>query len=255
MAALDLAALASRLAGSGAPLVRIVVFDSVASTQDEAVGMARAGAPAGTLVLAAAQTSGRGRAGRSWHSPRGGLYASLILRPSALPDRWPALAVLAGTAVAEALAAVGVPGITVKWPNDILLGGRKVAGLLAEARAADGFAVLGIGLNVELHGDLPADIRDTATDLAAHLPEGVDPVRACADVLAGVAAACVGAGPGLPVDPLRASRWLDGSREVGVAGVRGRPAGISALGELLLDAPDGTRVRVSVGEVSDAGGH
>jgi BirA family biotin operon repressor/biotin-[acetyl-CoA-carboxylase] ligase len=162
------------------------------------------------------------------------------------------LAVLAGTALAESLSSSGAGDVTLKWPNDVLLARRKVAGLLAEAYAADGFVLLGLGLNVELDDDLPPDIRDLATDLATHLPAG-DATRVCADALAAIAFACMGGLSEPIVDPDRASRWLDRSREVVVAGVRGRPAGITALGELVLDAPDGTAVRVSVGEVSDAG--
>ena len=253
MEALDLGRLGGCLASASVlgRISRIVVFGTVGSTQDEAAALARCGAPAGTLVVAAAQTAGRGRVGRSWHSPSGGLYASLVLRPTGMPSQWPVLAVLAGTALAESLSSSGARDVTVKWPNDVLLGRRKVAGLLAEAHAADGFAVLGLGLNVELTDDLPADIRDLATDLATHLPSA-DATMVCADVLAAIAVACMG---GSMVDPVRASRWLDRSREVVVAGVRGRPAGITALGELVLDTPDGTAVRVSVGEVSDAGSH
>jgi len=255
MGVLDLQALAATLAARGAPIPRIVVFSIVGSTQDEAASLARSGAPAGTLVIASVQTAGRGRVGRTWHSPRGGLYASLVLRPVATPDRWPALAVLAGTAVAEALSEAGVAALRVKWPNDVLVDGRKVAGLLAEAHLGEGFAVLGLGLNVAFAADLPAEIAGIATDLAWALPTSASRTEACASVLAAVAQACVGASPDLAVDPARASRWLDGTRDVAVAGVRGRPAGVTVLGELVIDAADGTTVRVSMGEVTDAGGH
>ena len=254
MEALDLGRLCTCLAEAGGRIQRIVVFGTVGSTQDEAASLALAGAPAGTLVVAAAQTAGRGRVGRSWHSPSGGMYASLVLRPAEPPSRWPVLAVMAGTALAEALSGSGVLAVTVKWPNDVLVGGRKVAGLLAESHAEDGFAVLGLGLNVLLDRDLPPGIRDIATDLGSHVPASADATEVCAGALAAIAAACIDGSTGLVLDPLRASRWLDRSREVAVAGVRGWPAGITAEGELVLDVPGGTSVRISMGEVSDARG-
>jgi BirA family biotin operon repressor/biotin-[acetyl-CoA-carboxylase] ligase len=217
------------------------------------MALALTGAPEGTLVLASGQTSGRGRVGRSWHSPAGGLYASIVLRPLAQPGAWPALSVLAGTAVAQALHAAGVTEVRVKWPNDIVVAGRKIAGLLAEARVDEGFVVLGLGLNVAFSDELPGAISDVATCLAAHLPVDANPMETCEHVLVSVVNACANTSIDLSVDPVSASRWLDCSRDVLVDGLRGRPVGITELGELELDVPGGTRVRVSVGEVNDAG--
>ena len=115
------------------------------STNDRARALAAAGAPHGTLVTAAAQTAGRGRQGRTWSAPPGrALLLSLVLRS---PDRMLPLA--AAVAVADAAG----PDAAIKWPNDVLLDGRKVAGILAEARPQDGWAVLGIGLNVAVRLD------------------------------------------------------------------------------------------------------
>jgi BirA family transcriptional regulator, biotin operon repressor / biotin---[acetyl-CoA-carboxylase] ligase len=248
--ALDLATVAARALALGAPIPRVLAFVEVGSTQDEAAAQARSGAPAGTLVLASRQASGRGRLGRSWHSPDGGLYASLVLRPGGEPGCWPALAVRAGTAAASALSAAGVAGVRVKWPNDLLVGGRKVAGILAEAWPAEGFAVLGLGLNVAFPDGPPADLRDLATDLAAHLPSG-DATEACGAVLAAVASAVVPPLPDPPVDGAAATAWLDRDRVVSVGNLRGRPEAIDERGELLLRLADGTGVRVRTGELDE----
>ena len=121
---------------------------STSSTNDRARELAAAGAPHGTLVTAGMQTAGRGRQGRTWTAPPGtALLASLVLRASdgLLPLR-------AGLAVAD----VAGDEARVKWPNDVLVAGRKVAGILAEARPQEGWTVLGIGVNAALKiDDLP----------------------------------------------------------------------------------------------------
>ena len=134
---------------------------TTASTNDRARGLATAGAPHGTLVTASMQTAGRGRQGRRWSAPTGALLMSVVLRqPGAL------LPLAAAVAVARACG----DAARVKWPNDVLLDGRKVAGILAEGRPQEGWVVLGIGINVAVRpGDLPEDVRATATGL------GLDP--------------------------------------------------------------------------------
>src|SRR5262249_9632097 len=128
------------------------------STNDRARELAQGGAPHGTLVTAGEQSAGRGRQGRMWSAPAGSaLLLSLVLRdpPSLLP-------LAAGVAVA----AVAGADARVKWPNDGLIDGRKVAGILAEARPHDGWAVLGIGINVAVRvEDLPPELHDTAATL------------------------------------------------------------------------------------------
>jgi BirA family biotin operon repressor/biotin-[acetyl-CoA-carboxylase] ligase len=138
------------------------------STNERARQLASAGAPHGTLVTADHQTAGRGRQGRTWVAPPGqALLCSLVVRsPDAL------LALRGGLAVAD----IAGPDARVKWPNDVLLDGRKVAGILVEGRPQEGWAVLGIGVNVALDLDaLPPELRETAGTLGRR-PSDVEPV-------------------------------------------------------------------------------
>ncbi len=139
-----------------------------ASTNDVARDWALAGAPDGAVVVAARQIRGRGRRERTWDSPPGaGLYASFILRPEWPADQAPNLAIVAGMAAFRALEKAGVDGLRVKWPNDVLAGGKKICGVLVEPRLGAGrieFAVVGIGINVgQGAGDFPPDLRLPAT--------------------------------------------------------------------------------------------
>jgi BirA family transcriptional regulator, biotin operon repressor / biotin---[acetyl-CoA-carboxylase] ligase len=133
------------------------------------------GAREGAVAATDEQTEGRGRLGRAWHAPPGSsLLFSIVLEPDVPSERLPELSIVAGAAVAEALAAQPGVATTVKHPNDVLIGGRKVAGILAEA--AEGRVVLGVGVNVtQSRGELPGDAVPPATSL---LLEGVRADRA-----------------------------------------------------------------------------
>jgi BirA family transcriptional regulator, biotin operon repressor / biotin---[acetyl-CoA-carboxylase] ligase len=136
----------------------------VDSTNARAQGLASSGAPHGTLVTAQRQTAGHGRQGRTWFAPeKGALACSLILRdpPRLLP-------MIAAVAVADIAAQLDRDGRepAIKWPNDVLLGGRKLAGILAEGRPQEGWVVLGIGINVAIpQDDFPPELKDLATSL------------------------------------------------------------------------------------------
>lgn len=149
----------------------IVHRDTVDSTNLLAAALAREGANEGTVVLAEQQTAGRGRLGRSWVSPaRINLYCSVILRPAIPPLEVPRLTLVAGIAVAEAILASAPVRAAIKWPNDVLIDGRKVAGVLTELEAeADRvrFVIVGIGVNLNASlDDFPPELRDKATSLA-----------------------------------------------------------------------------------------
>lgn len=130
--------------------------------------------PEGAVVAADEQTEGRGRLGREWLAPAGtSLLVSVLLRPDVEPARLPELSVVAGRACAEAIADVAGLETEVKFPNDVLVGGRKVAGILAEA--SEGRVVLGIGVNVsQAAGELPAEPRTPATSLLLETGREVD---------------------------------------------------------------------------------
>lgn len=143
---------------------RIEYRDSLPSTSDRARALAAEGEPEGTVIIAGEQTRGRGRSERSWHSPPGlGLYMSVLLRPRAPGSEAPFFGLLAAVATAGALEA------SIKWPNDLLLEGRKVAGILTEARSnQQGIRDLVIGIGVNLNQkteDFPPEIRSSATSL------------------------------------------------------------------------------------------
>ncbi len=149
------------------------VFPELGSTNDEARSRAEKGAADGEVVLAEAQSAGRGRRGRSWSSPPGkNVYLSVILRPDLPPARAPELTLLASVALCDQIRAEGVDA-GIKWPNDELAGGRKLAGILTEL-ATDPervqWVVLGMGVNVNAEpGDLPEELRPLATSLAGEL--------------------------------------------------------------------------------------
>ncbi|MDB4968693.1 MAG: BirA bifunctional protein [Myxococcales bacterium] len=141
---------------------------STGSTNDEAAAWARAGAPAGAVVVADEQTKGRGRLGRKWHSPPGeSLYLSVVLRPPLPPHRVPPVTLAAGVAVAETLLAFEVTP-SLKWPNDVQLDGKKVAGILTEMSAdIDRVHQLIVGIGVNLNARVfPEEIAAIATSVA-----------------------------------------------------------------------------------------
>jgi BirA family transcriptional regulator, biotin operon repressor / biotin---[acetyl-CoA-carboxylase] ligase len=155
---------------------RLVFFDSISSTNDEAKRLARDGAPPGTLVWALEQTAGRGRRGRLWVSPPGNLYTSLILRPDCQMDQAPQLGFVAALAVGGALRAISprIKQLAYKWPNDVLIGGRKVAGVLLEMElgtaGSPGFLVVGVGVN------LVAAPQNTEFPATSVVDEGLDAI-------------------------------------------------------------------------------
>jgi BirA family transcriptional regulator, biotin operon repressor / biotin---[acetyl-CoA-carboxylase] ligase len=136
------------------PHYRLICCDSIGSTNDEAKRLARDGAVERTLIWALEQTAGRGRRGRRWVSPRGNLYVSLILRPDCAPNRAAQLGFVAALAVGGALGALlrRVGELSYKWPNDVLINRRKIAGILLESEMASleklSFLVIGVGVNL-----------------------------------------------------------------------------------------------------------
>jgi BirA family transcriptional regulator, biotin operon repressor / biotin---[acetyl-CoA-carboxylase] ligase len=210
---------------------------SIGSTNARARELAEAGAPHGTAVTAGEQTAGRGRQGRGWSTPPGSALAlSLVIRD---PD--PLLSLRAGLAVADLAGA----GALVKWPNDVLVGGRKVAGVLVEGRPQEGWAVLGIGVNAALDlAVLPAELRETAGTLGlrpSELP------RALNDLLAALETR-LAEPPAATLAALRERDALAG-RPLRWDGGAGTGAGIAEDGALLVRDSGGAVRALDAGEV------
>ena len=228
----------------GTPRVHHRLTDS---TNARARHLAAAGAPHGTLVTADEQAAGRGRQGRSWTAPAGtALLMSLVLR-----DLGPArelLPLAAAVAVCEACEAVAPVHCRIKWPNDVLVDERKLAGILIEGRPAEGWTVLGIGLNLgtSVH-DFPLDLSETATSLRI-AGDGSQPT--VERMLLSVLSALEGRLADCPTEVLRGWRERDALREQSVRwnGGEGVAAGIDDSGALLIDAEGGC-LRLDAGEV------
>jgi BirA family biotin operon repressor/biotin-[acetyl-CoA-carboxylase] ligase len=211
--------------------------ERVTSTQDLAHELGAAGAPAGTVVLAEEQTEGRGRLGRSWHSPRGGVWLTVLLRPAAAHTRG-VLALRAGLATVRALAeAAHELAPRLKWPNDVIVAGRKAGGILCEARwsgEAIGWVAAGVGINVR--GPVPAALREDAIALSDVAP-AVSRLAVIAALVPALAA--IGGSPAELTGAEQATflelAWAAPGEPV--------PAGIAPDGALLVERPDGTLER------------
>jgi BirA family biotin operon repressor/biotin-[acetyl-CoA-carboxylase] ligase len=236
---------------------RSVVLDEVGSTNREALARAEAGEAGPLWIVARRQTAGRGRSGRSWSSEPGNLYASLLVRLACQPAAVPQLSLLAGVAVVDAIgeAAGSRPGgLRLKWPNDVLIGSAKCAGMLAESLAVrdEVTAVIGIGINLAWH---PAGLGREATSLAArgaevspdamlgHLDAAMQrwlDVWQCGAGFARIRAAWLErAGP-----PGESCAVHDGNERVD-----GTFAGLDAGGALLLRDREGRQRTVTFGDV------
>jgi BirA family biotin operon repressor/biotin-[acetyl-CoA-carboxylase] ligase len=223
----------------GTPRVHFRLTDS---TNERARELASGGAPHGTLVTADEQTAGRGRQGRTWRAaPRSALLMSIVVR-----DLRETLPLVAAVAICEALPL----DCAIKWPNDIWVRQRKLAGILVEGRPHEGWAVLGVGLNVRTT-EFPEELRETATSLVL---EGVDVTSE--DVLEGVLAALSEWLPRPAAEVLDAWRERDAllGRPVRWANGSGVGSGVDETGALLVDTADG-RVALQAGEVHLEGMH
>jgi BirA family biotin operon repressor/biotin-[acetyl-CoA-carboxylase] ligase len=245
---------AARGCGLGRPLH---VLATTTSTSDEAKHGAKHGAPHGATWVAEEQTAGRGRQGRTWVSPRGeNLLFSVLLRVSCAPSRLPPLALVVGLAVRDAVAhAAPSADPKIKWPNDVLVGGRKIAGVLVEAITAGQrveAVVAGVGINVHTR-ELPEEVAARATSIALVAPgPALDRGEILADVLATLdrdVHVVLGRDLGLVKARLDAADALRGHRVRSDDGDEGTAGGIDVEGRLLVRRDDGVLVRWSAGEV------
>jgi len=220
-----------------------VHFRATDSTNERAKLLVDAGAPHGTLVTADEQSAGRGRQGRVWSAPpRSSLLLSLLVR--GLEERHALLPLAAAVAVCDALPELDC---RIKWPNDVWLDGLKLAGILLEGRPQEGWAVLGIGLNVNVRvEDLPPELRDRATSIAAAAGEPRD-VEQELEALVGSLDHWIAAPED---DVLAAWRQRDAllGRQVKWGDGEGRAAGIDDTGALLVETADGV-AELNAGEI------
>lgn len=240
---------------------RLICCRETGSTNDDAFKLAEEGAEEGTVVVAEAQRRGKGRLGRHWESPAGvNLYCSVILRPPILPARAAQLTFLSVVAAARAIEAVTSLRPSIKWPNDLLLSGKKVAGLLNEMSAETekiNFIVLGIGVNINMDREqFPDDLRHPATSLfleAGTPVRRLDFVRALLEALDALYGSYLLNGYG----PVR-EEWLARcnflGRRIRVSfqnkELQGTAEGIDEEGALLVRSADGRLERVLAGDVT-----
>lgn len=240
------------------PEYNILKFNVVPSTMDLAKSYAAQGYPEWTVIVAQEQTGGRGRYGRSWFSPRGGLWFSVILRPSFDVRYLSLVGFAAAVAVVESIREVSGVEAALKWPNDILIGDRKVAGILVEATLAAEkaeFVVLGVGVNTNVKLDeAPEDLRGRMCSLMEVTGREVDNDKLLEAFLSRFSElyACIPERSHVVV-----ARWKEHSSTIGslvkakVRGteIYGRAIDVDPLGRLLVRRGDGSVVRVDAGEV------
>lgn len=261
MSGLDAGAITAALERAGAARGRpICVVERTGSTNEDARRAALDGAPHGAMFLADAQTAGRGRGGHAWHSPPGeNLYLSVVLRPrlpaTAISPITLALGVAAASVAERALG--GAAEVRVKWPNDVLAGGRKLAGVLVEGQIrgdAVQALIAGVGLNVHARS-FPAELEGRATSLALLGAGDLHREALAAALVLAIeeATARFEAGRLSPFEGELAR--LDGlrGRRVAIGDVTGTAAGIDGEGRLLVRGDDGSVRPVVAGEVSVGG--
>lgn len=236
-------------------------YDVLASTNDEAKRLAAEGAPEGTLVQATSQSMGHGRQGRRWESPAGNLYCSLILRPACSPGEAAHYAFIAALAIRDAIAPFlnADHELRLKWPNDLLVDGAKISGILLESVLRPGggveWLVIGLGVNIVSHPDIP-DIRTTSVHAAGGA--GISPRHVLAAFCAAFAVWRARQSQ-FGFAPVRRA-WLAAAQDAGQP-VRIRHGGedmdgifvdLDESGALVLELENGMRKRIMAGDVFPA---
>ncbi len=237
----------------------IYCFDEVDSTNIIAKELAEDDAREGTVVIAKTQTRGRGRRGKKWISPRGGIWMSIILRPEIPPAEAPHLTLVTGVAVAKTLKREFGLDVGIKWPNDILIRDRKVCGILTEAHARFNtieYIVVGIGIDTNVDVDLfPEEFREGATSLKKELGREVDSVDLIRKLLVEFEKVYDdfknGGFPEILNEWRRFSKtigsYVEIRKQLGET-VRGEAVGVNSEGALILELDDGSLRKIVSGE-------
>jgi BirA family biotin operon repressor/biotin-[acetyl-CoA-carboxylase] ligase len=234
---------------------KVIAYPSLTSTNDTARREAKKGAREGTVILAEEQTAGRGRIKRAWLSPKGSIALSIILHPT--PAQLPFLIMVASLAVARCIEKVGGLETQIKWPNDVLINDKKVCGILIESdvkgKAVD-YAIIGIGINVNLKtADFP-EIAATATSLSHELGRELSRREMIRCLLVEAENLYLA----LPEGDIVFREWRDRlvtlGKEVevssGKTGYKGIAESVASDGSLLLRQPDGNLMKIVAGDVS-----
>lgn len=236
---------------------RLAIHQRLASTQDLARELALQGEAEGLAVMALEQTGGRGRGGRSWLSPPGkNLALSLILRPSISPGDAGLLGMMASIAAAETVEERGIPRAELKWPNDVLVGGRKIAGILSEARISGNvldFVILGIGMNVNSDlSDFSTELQPTVTSLFIATGRQWNLEKTAHSFLHRIEdlyQRVNSQGCGF-IPEFWTARWAHQGQKLTREGVTGTAERVDANGALLMRTAEGRLMRITSGEVN-----
>jgi len=240
---------------------KIIHYFRTDSTNSAALALDAQSGPHGTVVIAEEQTAGRGRLGRNWYSEKSsGIYASIILRPPLSPAAAPILTLLAGVAVHRAVGSAAGLKADIRWPNDVLVTGKKVCGILTEMKAEVDrlhMVVLGIGINVN-HSSMPEDLREIATSLALESGRHYSRLHVLAELLGSVERyyhMLLREGPAAIVrEWSAASSYAEGKRvrvKAGENDYSGVTAGLDASGALKIRRDDGRQELLVAGEITE----
>lgn len=240
---------------------KIFVYESLDSTSTTAMHLAEEGMKDGTLVIAEEQKKGRGRLERVWFSaPEKSLTFSLVLRPNLPPTYMPLLTIVASLSLARCLQDMGF-NATIKWPNDVLLEGKKVVGILTEARTEQDFmsyAVLGIGVNVNIsEEEIPSEIKDQSTSLASVMGKKISRLRLLQDILYNLEKYYIQLKE-MQIEAIieewssfsaLTGRWVEVIKKDGMEPLSGIMIGTDNYGAMLLRTPEGIIETVVCGDV------
>ncbi len=236
----------------------LITFETIDSTNTEAIKRARSGAPEGLCIVARQQTLGRGRHGRSWVSTKdAGLYFSIVLRPTIDVRHFPLITLMTGVAVHDTLAALGLKP-DIKWVNDVLIDNKKISGILAETCETDsGVAVIvGIGINI-LRSSFPQEMAETATSIETETDQTRNPDEVTTQLIGHIVRLydllLSANGPTAIIDEWKARSTYFSGKEVSVKfhseTINGVTAGLEENGALRVRRDDGSIAVVHAGDV------
>lgn len=234
---------------------QVIRYQRSGSTNEEAVELAKKGVEEGTVVLAKEQTRGRGRKERYWHSPEGGLWFSTVLYPDIEPSSAMMVTMCASIAIAQALRRISSVDACIKWPNDVMVRGKKIAGVLTEMHASTkGFRYVVVGIGINVNNPIPEELEDRAVSLKDVCDSEIDPEELLPCVLKEMDILYRMIAEGRYQEMI--SMWLDNTDMIGMKVrvtrecdvVYGQVSGIDEVGRLLVDV-DGEVIRVVTGDV------